>query len=350
MNKKIRELNAKLNSFEEFFHNDLLKSFPVEIGLPIGDKCNLNCIFCTERESNENYKNLSFEEFLKFAEPLNFASSIQIQGWGEPLINPDYEKIFDFIIKKFRGVCVSFSTNAILLNEKWIDKLTSNENIVINISLNASSKERYHQLMGKDYFDKVINNIKLLIKVRTEKGSSSPFITASYVCMEQNISELPQFINLVADLGIKYVILRELMILRKENEKYALGNHSYKISRSLQQALENAKNRDVLLDTSSFPVSYYLKGNNEEKVYSSHDFYPACAINYYSECSNPWTSLEINTEGYVKTCCYSDAIMGNIFEQSFSQIWNGETYRYYRKNVNTSNPPQDCARCIKKSK
>lgn len=348
MNRKIRYLNAKLNSFEKFLRQDLLKSFPVDIGLPAGDKCNLNCIFCTERKSNSDYKNISFEEFLNFTEPLKFASFIQIQGWGEPLLNPDYEKIFDFVIEECGGARVSFSTNGILLNEKWIDKLTSNENIVISISLNASSKEGYHHLMGKDYFNKVIRNIKLLTKVKAEKGISSPFIAASFVCMNQNIHELPEFINLVADLGIKCVILRELMILRREQEKYALDNYSDKTNKSLQLALKIAKKRNVFLNTSTFPVSYYLQGNHRERVYSYPDFYPACTTRCYSECFDPWTSFAVNNEGYVKACCYSDVIMGNIFEQSFSQIWNGEAYRYYRKNVNTSNPPQDCAHCVKK--
>lgn len=353
MNKKLRDLNARLNFFEKCFQQDLLASFPIEAGLPAGDRCNLKCIFCTDRRAEESYKNISFEEFLKFTEPLNFASSVQIQGWGEPLLNPDYGKIFDFVIKKCKGARISFNTNGILLDEEWKNKLTSNENVFINISLNASTRETYRRVMGGDHFDKVIRNIRSLMEKKTDKRNQSPSLSLSFVCLEQNIHELPGFIDLAADLGINCVILRELMVLRKEHEKYVPDGRRMK--GIVLQTLENAKNMGVMLDTSSFPVSTYSDENpglieeSSLKGYAYPEYYQTCATpNYSKECHDPWTYFQVNTDGYVKICCFSDTIMGNIFEQSFSEIWNGEGYRYYRKNVNTSAPPEDCARCVKK--
>jgi MoaA/NifB/PqqE/SkfB family radical SAM enzyme len=351
MINKLRDLNARLNFFEKIFQQDLLNSFPISVGLPTGDKCNLKCVFCTDRVSKEDYKNISFEEFLKFTEPLNFASSIQIQGWGEPLFNPDYGKILDFVIMKCKGARISFNTNGILLDEEWNDKFTSNENIFVNISVNGSTRETYHRVMGVDHFDKVIRNIQSLMEKKKEKKSLSPFVSLSFVCLENNIHELPGFINLAADLGINCVILRELMILRKEHEKYV--PHGRKVKGILLQALENAKKRGVILDTSSFPVSNFLDENaekiEESKGYDYPEYYQTCDFKYYfKECRDPWTYFQVDTDGYVKICCFSDSIVGNIFMQSFSDIWNGEGYRYYRRNVNTSAPPEDCVRCVKK--
>jgi radical SAM protein with 4Fe4S-binding SPASM domain len=53
-------------------------------------------------------------------------------------------------------------------------------------------------------------------------------------------------------------------------------------------------------------------------------------------CLLPWFSSYITARGEVLPCCYltgEQAVMGNIFEQSFSAIWNGEAYRQFRKNL-----------------
>jgi hypothetical protein len=37
--------------------------------------------------------------------------------------------------------------------------------------------------------------------------------------------------------------------------------------------------------------------------------------------------------------------MGNLLEQTFDEIWNGEVYRAYRRTINTFRPPQACLSC-----
>ncbi len=359
MSKILRDLNYKLNSYERMFQKNVLDSFPIDVCLPTGDKCNFECIFCADRKSKIKFDNVTFEDFHRFADqlPLNLVSFIQIQGGGEPLFNPDYEKIFDYVVKNGEGAQISFNTNGLLLNEKWIDKLSSKGRILINISLNAFSKETYKCLTGSNNFDKVIDNIKLLIETRKEKKRESPLVSISFIGMQQNINELPEFINLGAELGVNFIVLRELMILSKEHEKYSLNNSKEKTTLALQQALKNAKDRKVIFDTNSFPVHYFLENNFESECveeinYRPEDcYYPEdLTLNIFipGECNDPWTSFVVDIMGNVKICCYSDVIMGNLFEQNFSEIWNGDMYRYYRQTVNTRNPPQECALCVKK--
>lgn len=348
---KIRDLNLNLNFYERMCQKEILDSFPVDICLPAGDQCNLKCIFCIDR-SYSKFDTITFEDFRRFTDhiPLGMAYFVQIQSGGEPLVNPDYENIFNYVLYNNEGR-VSFNTNGLLL-DKWIDKLTSsNREILVNISLNASSRETYRSLTGKDCFHKVIDNIKLLVENRkgnrkwnrnknenddredNKKGSPimSPIISLSFIGMRQNIAELPKFVNLAADLCVNYAVLRELMILNKEHEKYTLSDRE-KTAILLREAFQVAKDRNVTFDTTFFPIDYFLD------EYSKPN----------GECNDPWTSFIVDIRGDVKICCYSDTIVGNIFEQDFSSIWNGDTYRFYRKMVNTSNPPEQCISCVKK--
>jgi radical SAM protein with 4Fe4S-binding SPASM domain len=40
--------------------------------------------------------------------------------------------------------------------------------------------------------------------------------------------------------------------------------------------------------------------------------------------------------------------MGNLSRDKLSDIWNGEKYRYFRRQVNSDNLPEDCKKCPKK--
>lgn len=53
-------------------------------------------------------------------------------------------------------------------------------------------------------------------------------------------------------------------------------------------------------------------------------------------CKNPWNCLELNNDGKCFFCnpCFSNFnLIGNIFEQSIDEIWNGEKAQNYRRDV-----------------
>ena len=54
-------------------------------------------------------------------------------------------------------------------------------------------------------------------------------------------------------------------------------------------------------------------------------------------CRKPWTETFVNWNGDVFPCCCVHTEekdrMGNIFEQDFDEIWNGENYVAARKEM-----------------
>ncbi len=65
----------------------------------------------------------------------------------------------------------------------------------------------------------------------------------------------------------------------------------------------------------------------------------------HAPCEIPYTTATITANGDVWACCMPGSIMGNLNEQSLSQIWNGPTFAAFRKRVNTPNPPAPCRNC-----
>ncbi len=69
-------------------------------------------------------------------------------------------------------------------------------------------------------------------------------------------------------------------------------------------------------------------------------------------CQKPWTDLNnFTVDGRIDVCCITTGpsqeryALGNIFEQDFQQIWNGERMREFRRTVNTKNKLAPCERC-----
>jgi radical SAM protein with 4Fe4S-binding SPASM domain len=63
-------------------------------------------------------------------------------------------------------------------------------------------------------------------------------------------------------------------------------------------------------------------------------------------CTMPWTTIYINADGMVQTCCYSSQSLGDLKTQEFSEIWNGKKFQQLRNQIIKQEYPVDCQRCI----
>ncbi len=167
--------------------------------IELTQKCNLNCIYCYSRLKNVKrgiYGNL--EE----------AEAVTISQYGEPLLDLDgVKKAVEFC--KDLGLRVDLQTNGTLLNEEIIKELKDLGLDLIMISLSSFSNEKYKLLTGKDYFYKVLNNIKIASKYL------HTIVRAIYI-PGFNDNEL---LNLVKELnGYADEIMVHQLISYRENE------------------------------------------------------------------------------------------------------------------------------------
>jgi iron-sulfur cluster protein len=60
-------------------------------------------------------------------------------------------------------------------------------------------------------------------------------------------------------------------------------------------------------------------------------------------CDVPWLGTSVVlSNGNVNFCCFSDAIVGNVNEQTFEQIWNGARMRDVRRALSEQRLPTEC--------
>ena len=97
-------------------------------------------------------------------------------GEGEPLLHKELDEIIEHCNNV--GISSSVTTNFVFLNEGNVDKIFKNASWV-KISINAGTKETYsniHRTKEED-FDKVIQNMKLAVKVRKENKAKNLLTT-----------------------------------------------------------------------------------------------------------------------------------------------------------------------------
>lgn len=349
------ERNLKLNLQEQLEQLDYLQSRPLHVAVATGQRCNLRCVFCSDRDASPAaYTDLTLDQFLQFADPMDKASRVQIYGWGEPFFNPNYEQIFNYVVEHYPGTRIHVSTNGTLLTDKWIDRLLAYGKCLINVSLNAATAETYAQVTQRDLFDRVVDNLRRLVQAKQQRGIDDFVITVSFVTIKPNIHDLPRFVELCAELGIRHIKLLDLNVRRESLRHLFLGRDTAKVREIFLAAREIALAQDICLDTFVYyPVTYF---EQDRSAYTYSDlpadlqpvwrqvgdtpFYPQ-----RGECYEPWQNFMVMQSGAVYTCCRGREVMGNLLEQSFQEIWNGEKYRAYRRSINSFRPPQACRGC-----
>jgi pyruvate-formate lyase-activating enzyme len=187
-----------------------LNSYPWNISLPVADVCNARCTFCTSWL--EGREILDLKQLDRFTSVLRNAVYVGLVGHGEPMAHPE----FDILCTKLAGVldrraqCYTI-TNGFFL-EKWRDHLETINLHSYSISLNAATPETHDAVMGLglEAFRKIVSSLEHLVDLSRRKGLGLQiFITL--VVTQQNIHEIPAFIELGNRLGVTGVWLRTLL-------------------------------------------------------------------------------------------------------------------------------------------
>lgn len=159
------------------------------IGVSITRDCNLACPMCNEKflklqYTDPKYKQLYFYLLNKIK---GFSDiGIRLTGIGEPFF---YKKeTFDFLKNLTANDCshVEAISNITMLNDDDIlqlHEISKQIPIFISVSCSAITAETYKKVHSADFFNKVVNNIKLLNKYNL-------LASINFVIQPDNLHEL----------------------------------------------------------------------------------------------------------------------------------------------------------------
>src|SRR3954463_2883464 len=195
---------------------------PVCLYLETTNRCNLLCTTCPRTyEELEPPADMSWELFTSIVDQLPNLQRAVLHGVGEPMLVKSLPKMVRYL--KDRGTYVLFNTNGTVLNEKNGRALIDAGLDELRVSLDASNARSYLAVRGKDYFNRILKNVRAFRDLQEREGKDRPRVSAWLTGLKETIAELPAFVQVAADIGVREVYLQRLVFF--ENDSIGLARH-----------------------------------------------------------------------------------------------------------------------------
>lgn len=319
---------------------------PVCLYLETTNRCNLLCTTCPRTYAElEPPADMSWELFTSIVDQIPKLQRAVLHGVGEPMLVKNLPRMVRYL--KDRGTYVLFNTNGTVLNERNGRALIDAELDELRVSFDASNPKSYLAIRGKNYFNRILKNVKAFRDLQEREGHSKPRVSAWLTGMRETIEELPDFVRVAAETGVKEVYLQRLVFFEKD----AIGKARP------DQALYEQLSRDetVHIDRAnavakSLGVKFSASGAASE---------PGLSLKRkdngspWSLCRRPWTLMYVTANGRALPCCiapfsqrgYENYTLGDATQQTLREIWTGPAYQDFRHALLSNKPPAACANC-----
>jgi len=183
---------------------------PILVTIDPTDVCNLKCIWCnSEYIQKYNSSSMTKETLLKIADFLSEwkVEAVCVAGGGEPLLNQNTSFFIDRCIEN--GIKVGVVTNGFFI-DKHLDSLSKCD--WVGVSIDAGTPETYTKLKGVNVFNKVINNMKLLINYKKEsnlmKEGQGYGVTYKFLLHPFNVEDVYKATKIANEIGCKNMHIR----------------------------------------------------------------------------------------------------------------------------------------------
>lgn len=302
---------------------------PTSIEIEVTTKCNLRCLMCEHTYWNEQASDMSFEQVKSIIDQFPVLRWIAFTGIGEIFLNKDLVKMYVYLKNRWPGIHIELFDTFYFIDEERAKKILDLGLDTVFISIDAATKETYEKIRVGSDFNRVVSNIRRFIELKKEMRTYFPEIIFHYVINKMNLGEAISFIEFVKSLGGENIFFTRLL-------------HSFKEVRDLSidvpadlscQILEKAKQLGI-----------YITWNGDTCVNKTH----------ISHC-NAWITPFVYVSGDVVPCCAMNEAntrdfqkqnsLGNVFRQSFKEIWYGEKFSNLRKEMRRGKVPLLCRDC-----
>lgn len=290
--------------------------FPLYIEVGLIARCNHRCIFCAFDYLEYKGPFLS-TDVLKSTltdAALHGVKSVLFAGEGEPLLHHDISELITFT--KSSGLDIALSTNGVLFNSRlaWecLESLSW-----IRFSLDAGTRGTYakvHRCPEKD-FETVLENINNVVRLK-RVHSYNCSIGVQALLLPENLEEMISLGIMLKDMGVDYFTVKPFS---KHPSSICDINLDYTNLLPLEEELSE------------------LNNDNFKVIFRTHTIKKLKEERPYKQCLGLPFITVIDSHGDVYTCNTflgnKDFCYGNIYQNSFSEIWEGERRKEVVKMV-----------------
>lgn len=325
-----QDSNAKLNKKEALDGKIILDSYPRRLILELTNACNLNCIMCGRSESSFT-RNFFDINYLYTLEPaLSYVEEVTLFGWGEPTIHPRFKDILEFLnnfpIKKY------FVTNGTTLR-KIEDLLFDFKVDIMAVSLDGACEATNDKIRRGASFNTIVSSLKKITAKKRENRLNYPYINLVITLMKSNLYELPEMVDLAADIGLEEVKAVYLTAFNRDLANEVLWNKAESVRKVFAETVKRGESMGIKI---KLP---YIQGED------------IAGEKFHKDCFVGWRDLFIGSDGYIRPC---QSIARKLFHRSmygnFKDAWNSAEMTEFRSNVNEGEKMwNECRGCYQSS-
>ena len=318
---------------------------PVCLYLETTNRCNLLCTTCPRTYADlEPPADMSWELFMHIVDQLPNIARVVLHGVGEPMLVKELPRMIRYL--KDRGAYVLFNTNGTVLTAKKGRELCETGLDELRVSLDAADARTFLLIRGKDHFNRIVRNVRAFTEMQAREGLAHPRVSLWLTGLKETIAQLPDFVRIAHDIGVKEVYLQRLVFCEDAPLGMARPDQALfeRLSREESQHLAAAEEQAAALG-----ISFNASGASEpgESLARKADKNP------WSLCRRPWAVMYFTANGRALPCCiapfsqngYENYTLGDATQQSLREIWNGPAYREFRAALQSDAPPRCCSGC-----
>lgn len=269
--------------------DNIINKTPVTADVFLTNYCNNKCKYCTYKRWGEPTPYaMSFDKFRQYTLKMLTlgVKGIILTGGGEPTLNPDFDKITNWLEEN--DISYGINTN--------FNVLKFCRPSYLKVSLDAFSSKSYFNIRGVDAFDMVQRNIKIYSEWKYKNGIKTSLGIQAVI---PNHKFAENFYQAAKDLEVDYIVMRPI---ESTMGKYYMNNDNKVNRKIIIQKIEELQQLDKRI------VLNFKWGKTDCK---------------FSKCYANFSQIAVNEHGNVMYCCHKPfEIIGHIMDENILQKKN----------------------------
>ena len=304
----------------------------------ITNRCFGRCTYCPHTTHARAWqpRDMDMALFERLWPAMRQSRRVHLQGWGEPLLHPEF---FGMADRARRAGCeVSTTTCGLIMDERTAVRLVDAGLDVAAFSLAGTSPAGNAARRGVD-FDAVIRSVDLLQKVRRKRVGVHLEIHFAYLLLASRIDEVRGLPALMEKLGVHAVVISTLdFVPQPDLEAEVISTrHPERLARAAEVLKETA-----------------LEARRRDREF--HFALPRVDAPGNACPENIDRSLCVSVEGLVSPCVFTSLPTAGHRHRTFGdanredplRIRESPEFREFRRALTGGDPDPACRDCPKR--
>ncbi len=312
--------------------------------------CNLRCVYCPTSQPSYVSKTFPVERLESLIQELKLANTVQVHcgGHGETTIIKGWQNYCRQIIQSGMGAVITSNFAKEFSNEE-IEVLSQMWHITV--SCDTCNRRLFQELRHPADLTTVLYNIT---RVRAEgiKNGRSPVFILQCVVSDRSVFDLENWVLFGIAAGIDKFSLGNLVEHKNQTAAKSIFSLSAADKVKAGECIAAAKQLAEKHGKTMYIQGSLLDSVNVDTHTESIDRRFGTVYNFVvkegetRDCIEPWMQMYIQVNGDVWPCCwYYDSKIGNIHDEPFHEIVNGDRVRQLRAELLSGQLGKNCLQC-----